>query len=698
MRRLRNIPIRITIGGVFVLLLSAALLGTVLYRYYTSSDSILRVSDELIENNTVLAIDRTVSYLEPASVIADLSRALYDPEVGGLAAAPARFERYAVEVLRRYPQLAIFNIGDERGNIYGAERGDAGTTIVFETTRPAPDAPAATYAKTFVDRDGHVRKVEREPTTYDPRTRPWYRGAVQADGRYWTDVYVLVTDRRQVAISVAYPVKDAAGRVVGVVGGDLDIRELSTFLRQLRIGQHGFAFILDEQQRVVAYPEYDKAFVQQGDAVRLKRVDELDQPWLAEALAEHAATGARRVVVRHDGERQIVAIRPFPARFGKRWTLVVSVPEDDFVGVIKRSNRVSLLVSLGVLAIALVLASAVSSRISRPIHTLTDEANRIRELELDGDRQLTSAIKEINEIATAMYRMKTGMRAFKKYVPAALVTQLVRSGAEARLGGERRELTFLFSDIKGFTSVSETTPPEQLMVHLSSYLDELSRIIMGAHGTVDKYIGDAIMAFWGAPLPLEDHAFEACRAALACQRRLVELDRAWRERGLPAMPTRIGLHTGDAVVGNVGSSDRMNYTVLGDAVNLASRLEGVNKTYGTSILISQDTFDRVADRVLARPLDLVVVLGRSQPTRIYELLALADDPDAAARRDAVARYTDAFERFLEGRWDDAIGLLEPLAAAAPGDPVVARLLGRCRALRADPPSDDGWRCTQLDRK
>jgi adenylate cyclase len=242
-------------------------------------------------------------------------------------------------------------------------------------------------------------------------------------------------------------------------------------------------------------------------------------------------------------------------------------------------------------------------------------------------------------------------------------------------------------------------PAEQLMTHLSEYLDALTHVIMDNHGTVDKYIGDAIMAFWGAPLPCADHAYLACRSARRCQQALTALNRGWHARGLPPMPTRIGLNTGACVVGNVGSSDRMNYTVLGDSVNLASRLEGVNKVYGTRVILSEATHLAVADRVLARPLDLVIVKGRSEPTRILELVALLEDDPDEALRDQVARYERAFARYLDRAWDEAIALLEPLQAeVGPDDPVVVRLLARCRELGALPPEDDRWRCTRLSSK
>ncbi len=236
--RLRNIPIRLTIGMVFVVLFTVTVLAIVLYSYHSSSRSLLRVSGDLLEQHTALAVEKTVNYLEPASVVSDFSTQVYRGAIANID-DQQRFKAYCVEVLAKYPQFVIFNYGNERGNIYGAERGGQGRTIVFQTTRKTPSTKPATYEKTFLDGAGKVVRVVREPTTFDPRVRPWYRGAVKADGRFWTGVYVLVTDRKQIAISVSYPLKDPQGRVRGVIGGDLGIREISRFFEGHESGAQG---------------------------------------------------------------------------------------------------------------------------------------------------------------------------------------------------------------------------------------------------------------------------------------------------------------------------------------------------------------------------------------------------------------------------------------------------------------------------
>ncbi|HTM60309.1 MAG TPA: adenylate/guanylate cyclase domain-containing protein, partial [Burkholderiales bacterium] len=210
--------------------------------------------------------------------------------------------------------------------------------------------------------------------------------------------------------------------------------------------------------------------------------------------------------------------------------------------------------------------------------------------------------------------------AFQHYVPPAVVEDLVADAGALRLGGEKRELTVLFSDIRGFTTLSEGMQPEELVKLMNEYFTVMTDRVFAHRGSLDKYIGDAIMALYGAPVVESDHPALACRSALDMMRALDELQQKWRLIGLPAIGIGIGINTGPMIVGNMGSATRFNYTVVGDAVNLASRIEALNKNYGTSILISEYTYEHVKDEFLdVREVDSVKVRGREQPVRLFEL-------------------------------------------------------------------------------
>ncbi len=213
---------------------------------------------------------------------------------------------------------------------------------------------------------------------------------------------------------------------------------------------------------------------------------------------------------------------------------------------------------------------------------------------------------------------------FSKFVSKSVVDELLKHPDMVQLGGEKKILTVLFSDIRGFTSISEKLTPEELVEHLNHYLEAMTELVFKYDGTLDKYVGDEIMAFWGAPVELENHAIEACKSALEQMEVLRKMNEEWRKQGKPELNIGIGLNTGDMVVGNMGSSSRMDYTLMGDNVNLGARLEGTNKVYGTNIIISEFTYQYVKDQVIVRELDLIKVKGKEKPVRIFELLAMKE--------------------------------------------------------------------------
>lgn len=335
-------------------------------------------------------------------------------------------------------------------------------------------------------------------------------------------------------------------------------------------------------------------------------------------------------------------------------------------------------------AVVLLLGLWFARRITQPLMRLAEDLGRVQRLELGQDLDIQSSIREVVVMRDAVRGMKGGLRSFRKYVPADLVTDLIALGQEARLGTEKREIAVFFSDIADFTTLSEVTPPERLATELEGYFDGMTRAVMEQGGTVDKYIGDAIMAFWGAPRPCSDATLRACLAALACRERsrLLNLERG--RLGLVPMMTRIGITTGQAIVGNIGYEARLNYTALGDTVNLASRLEGLNKHYGTEILVCGETWSRVQNSMEARWVDLVAVKGKRIPVRVYEVMAPRGSlsSECQVRRTA---YETALAHSLERRWDLAVNILRDLSQQEPEDGPTQVLLARCLHFQNHPP-------------
>ncbi len=277
-------------------------------------------------------------------------------------------------------------------------------------------------------------------------------------------------------------------------------------------------------------------------------------------------------------------------------------------------------------------------------------------------------------------------RAFSQYVSPAVVDELERNPSALTLGGRRRSFTILFSDIRSFTTISEKMPPDQIEKFMNTYLGAMTDVVLSEKGTVDKYIGDAVMAFWNAPLDQSDHPICAAKSAIRMLAREREMQSLLRDLAGEEIYTRIGVATGEVTVGNFGSEAKINYTVLGDSVNLASRLEGANKIYGSQILMAEPTALIAKSSVLIRKLGLLRVKGKTQAMAIYE--ALSELPGTPAEQHRKACYEQAFGFYLARDWIRAEEILQRLISDYPEDRPAATLLGAVREFRAAPPGED----------
>ncbi len=277
---------------------------------------------------------------------------------------------------------------------------------------------------------------------------------------------------------------------------------------------------------------------------------------------------------------------------------------------------------------------------------------------------------------------------FQKYMSPELVARLMENPDSVKPGGERRILTVFFSDLANFTSMSEQLEPERLVVLINEYLSLMTEDIIRCGGYLDKYQGDGIMAVFGVYTGASDHAYDACRAALANVAGLRRLNERWRSRGIPEAGMRIGINTGPMIAGNVGSEAKMNYTVVGDAVNLASRLESANKIYRTSVMISEETRKAAGERIIARELDLIAVKGKQHGVRVYELVALAEEPPDERVLTMLELYDSAMRCWKERRWKEALAAFEAVLEVVPGDGPSLLYVERCRRFVEEPPPED----------
>jgi adenylate cyclase len=274
--------------------------------------------------------------------------------------------------------------------------------------------------------------------------------------------------------------------------------------------------------------------------------------------------------------------------------------------------------------------------------------------------------------------------AFSTYLAPTVVNQLLESPGNLELGGEERDITAFFSDVQGFTSISEALTPNEIVELLNEFLTEMTDIIFKHEGTVDKFEGDAIIAFFGAPNILKNHAERACIACIKMQKRLSDLREKWQENDKPQLKMRIGLCTGNAVVGNMGSESRMDYTMMGDTVNTAARLEGVNKIYGIYTLISETTCKAAGSSIATREIDTIYVVGKNEPVTIYQILGKDSDVDDLMKK-VNQHYAAGLQAYRNQDWDKAVKLFNAALKISPDDGPSNTMMDRSKKFKSNPP-------------
>jgi adenylate cyclase len=276
---------------------------------------------------------------------------------------------------------------------------------------------------------------------------------------------------------------------------------------------------------------------------------------------------------------------------------------------------------------------------------------------------------------------------FAQYVPKQVTDALIANPDLAKLGGEIRRMSVLFTDLWGFTTISEGMTPEELVHVLNEYLTAMTNVILEQSGIIDKYEGDLIMAEFGAPVWFEDHAVRACRAALNMQKKLTLMREKWKAEGRHELRSRIGVNTGEMLVGNMGSEQVFDYTVMGDSVNLASRLEGANKNYGTSIMIGRGTWDDVHDKFVTRPLDLLRVKGKKKPVEVFELIAEPGEL-STGKKEALEHYMEGMIAYRQRAFMEAGECFGRALSAEPGDGPSEVYHERASQYYLEPPPPD----------
>lgn len=588
--------------------------------------------------------------------------------------------------LQAQPTLSWIAFGWPDGTFFASHKLGAGSIEMMEIELENHVSKRRVDTYRVITGDIEFERRVRVPTDYRVSEQRWYRASFESERPAWFLVSEVV-DYTKDAISFAGPI-DIYHKRHGVLAVSIELSRVSRFLASLEVGRAGAAFIIASDGRLLAWPDPAADETRQSGFHSHPLVALV--LGLAPQMSKTPASAPQADRVRQELNGHFYNTRLIPLGF-MGWVVAVVVPEGEFLADIKRTE--TRLIALLALVTLIVAAGAVilARRLAQPLQSLVADFGNVQRLAFGRPERALSRINELNQLTLALERMVVGLSAFAKYVPKDLVAQLIEAGVEAKPGGAVKPVTVMFADMPGFTHLSEKLGNDVIPV-IEAFLDAATTAVEDQKGTIDKFVGDSVMAFWGAPRDQDDHAFHACKAALEIEHKLSLL----QSSGSPgqAIGVRIGINTGVAVVGNIGTQSRLNYTVLGDAVNLASRLEAANKLYRTNIIVGEETACRVENRVIMRELDRIVVFGRDQATAIFELIALGQGNKPAW----IEIYETALFHYRRREWAYAHTLFRRVVSERGEDWPSEVLSARCDMFEKIPPPSAWDGVTTLQSK
>ena len=623
-----------------LIILSAIILTST--SYYFGKQSVEIISKKLLDKTSTAILGRASGYLSPVDRSIKQLQMTIETGFFNNIQSTKMLNDYLKSILASNEEFFGVYYGTKDGNFFMAKKFPDNKIASRYTIRTQKnivqiwkDAPKNIKSEILSLKDG-----------FDPRTRPWYKQATLKKDIIWTPSYIFSSDQ-SLGITRSFPIVLEDGHILGVFGIDIKLGNLYDFVQKLKPSKNSEIFIVNNINKKVVVDTTLEKNHQLYDLSQTKNSD------LKHFFIPNNNSLEKQ---EYQGKEYFVSQTSFTSI---PWNLMILIPEDDFLEAINQNNLISISVSLIILIFTIFVGIVLSNKISKPLKRVAIHMNKVKDFNLSDNEKVNTSILEIDIISKSLENMRTGLKSFQKYVPSDLVSELISMGKEAKIDGEKKTLSVLFTDIEGFTSITERNKPEELVKDLAQYLGLMGGVVMQEKGVIDKYIGDAIMAFWGAPKDVEKHAFHACNTAIICKRKEKELMIKWKELGKDLFHSRIGINTGEVIVGNMGSDKRLSYTVLGDSVNLAARLESINKQYGTYILISEDTYQEVKDLFVTRFLDKVAVKGKTLGVSIYELIE--EEQNIPKEELAfICAFEDAIKLYQDRKWIQAKEAFEEL--------------------------------------
>lgn len=670
------------------ILLTVPVFFTIIAVTYVSNDRIARANaKELVERFRVDAIENIQTDFNPIKSLVRSAAAIGDQYPDFYL--DNRCFKYFHSILVHSPKIVSVYVGLSDGTFRQTRRVDP--TVKIQDKLPPPGSqfayrwitpkPGESTLDHYLFLDASLKQLgdSEQSTTYDPRSRLWYRSAAEAGVETISDPDIFAT-LGLIGFTVAAPFY-SSGKLLGVAAVDITLNGLGEYLSERKVSPGTLSYILDHQGRVIAASDLSKTYANVDGRLELLHITSLDKELPAIAFSARPRGSEGQFTFTFDGRDYVASLATLAPEFGKKWQLFIITPMSDFTGTFQDNNI--RLAAFGVLALLLqiVVIYFLTSIVSSPLERLAFKVGKIQDLGGDRLPPVNSPIREIAVLSKAIETLDAAVKSFSAFVPIGLVNELLHSEQKLELGGHSRFLTIFFSDLEGFSTLSEEVPSQELLLRVSAYLELVTKTVNQEHGTIDKFIGDGVMAFWGAPALLDDHAWRSCVAAMRIQRGMDALNERWRAEDLKPLNVRIGIHSDAVLVGNIGSKERMSYTVMGDGVNIAARLEGTNKEFNTRICISHSVFKEAGERLCVRPIDDVTVKGRRSKIPIYELMGVygADDPglEPGPETQRLCKLTRlAYEALVKEDYGLASRRYREILVEFPDDPVASALLKR----------------------
>jgi class 3 adenylate cyclase/HAMP domain-containing protein len=589
-------------------------------------------------------------------------------------------ERFFWKQIQSFPEITYNFYGSETGEYLGARRLANGNSQVIRRNQTTGENQYFAVSS----QGNRTQRVQVVPS-FDARLRPWYRKAVQAKKPVWSETYTDFSTEG-LAITAVRPLYNQQGKLQGVLGSDFIFSQVSEFLRSLKIGQTGKTFIIERSGELIATSTDDPVYqLSNGKTQRILAMDSRNP--MIRSAAQHLQQKFKtldpikkslRLNFVSDGARQFMQVTPLQDDKGLDWLIVVVVPEADFMGRIDANTRTTVWLCLLSLGVATLVGLQTSRSIVHSLLKLNRAAKQLAEGCWDQDELLlVKRSDEIGELAASFNRMREQLKEsfnmleqkvaqrtvelaqsnrdlentnalirkiFGRYLSNEIVATLLESPTGLALGGERRKITILTSDLRGFTTLSERLPPEEVLEILNFYLEYMADVITNYGGTIDEFMGDGILALFGAPTSREDDTERAVACAIAMQLAMQPVNEKMQQLDLSLLEMGIGIHTGEVVVGNIGSEKRTKYGVVGSQVNLTYRIESCS--LGGQVLVSEAVMDEIGTLLWVNSTKQVQLKGIQHPTLIYEVVGIAGNYNLFLVPTDEEKFVDLFDPLL----------------------------------------------------